>query len=92
MRTIIAGIATLGLVVLGSLSPAAAAHNGPMTLRALPGDQQVAWGGCGPSCEHERRAVHERERFTQRQRWEEQRHWHDSHRSISPGYRYGERY
>jgi hypothetical protein len=92
MRTIIAGIATLGLVVMGSISPAAAARNGPMTHGALPGVQQVAWGGCGPNCEHERRAVHERERFSQRHRWEEQRNWHESNRSISPAYRYGERY
>jgi hypothetical protein len=95
MRTItiaITGLAALSLVVMGSISPAAAAHNGPITLRALPGLQQAAWGGCSPRCEQDRRAGHERERFVQHRRWEEHHRWRDSHRSVSPPYRYGEHY
>jgi hypothetical protein len=91
MRTIIAGLAALGLATVGSIGPAAA-HNAPVTPMAVAGVQQARWDECGPRCQEQRRIVHERERLAQHRRWEEERHWHESSRSMAPAYSHSERY
>jgi hypothetical protein len=97
MRNIMAGFAVLGLLAIGTVTPA--------TARPLPvppvgqslAVQQVDWDGdrCGPRCWEHRREAREREQ--EHQRWAQHRRWEEHHQTpdesrYAPVYGYQHRY
>jgi len=92
MRNMIAGLAVVGVLGLGTGVPATAHPVSVSPAVAQLSDVQKAdWDGCGPRCWEHRRWVREQqhERWVQHRRWEEHRRWEDGQQ---PAYGYSPRY
>jgi hypothetical protein len=97
MRNIMAGIAVLGTLALGTMAPASAHPLAvPQPVVQSHAIQQADWDNCGPHCWDHRREAREREqeshRWAQYRRWEEHRRWEDSRYQPAPAYGYQHRY